>query len=189
VPRSAVQRDAWPADDVIVAAQQGNPEALEALILGSHPHVARFANSLCATREDAEDAAQEALTVLFRRVGSLRVAAALSSWAFQIVKNECIRRARLAMKRRETALKVSGDPLGERAHESSEDLVLGQLEAQRVAQAITTLPRKYQQVLVLRDLQLLSGKEVAEQLGMSKAAMKSTLHRARHALRENLLPQ
>jgi RNA polymerase sigma factor (sigma-70 family) len=176
---------AWPSSDVVTAAQSGDPVALEALILGSHPHVARFANSLCATREDAEEAAQEALTVLFRRVGTLRVTAALSTWAFQIVKNECIRRTRSTLRRRATEQRsVEFISCDDRL--STEDILLGRLEAQRVAHAIATLPRAYQQVLVLRDLQSLSGAEVAQRLGLSKAAMKSTLHRARLALRDAL---
>jgi DNA-directed RNA polymerase specialized sigma24 family protein len=51
------------------------------------------------TPEDAEDAAQEALIVLYRKIGTLRAAAALTSWVFQIVRNECIRRSRLALRR------------------------------------------------------------------------------------------
>jgi RNA polymerase sigma factor (sigma-70 family) len=183
---SATPSFTWPSDDVVVAAQAGDPVALEALILGSHPHVARFANTLCASKEDAEDAAQEALTVLFRRVGTLRVTAALSSWAFQIVKNECIRRSRSTLRRRHSERR--NHELDPRCDlDSTEAALLGRLEAQRVAHAISKLPRAYQQVLVLRDLQSLSGAEVAQRLGLSKPAMKSTLHRARLALRDALV--
>ncbi len=175
----------WPSDEVVAAAQSGDPVALEALIIGSHPHVARFANTLCATREDAEEAAQDALTVLYPRVGSLRVTAALSTWAFQIVKNECIRRTRSAVRRRETDHR-NLELVHMSQSESAEAVIIGRLEAQRVAHAIASLPASYQRVLVLRDLQALSGAEVAQRLGLSKSAMKSTLHRARIALRDAL---
>jgi RNA polymerase sigma factor (sigma-70 family) len=175
----------WPSGEVVAAAQSGDPVALEALILGSHPHVVRFANSLSSSREDAEDAAQEALTVLYRRVGSLRVAAALSSWAFQVVKHECVRRTRSAVRHHKSATLV-GTLASSSDRVTAEEVALGRLEAQRVAHAIAALPVAYQQVLVMRDLQSLSGGEVAQRLGMSKPAMKSVLHRARHALRDQL---
>ncbi len=88
----------WPTEQVVNAAQQGDPRAISTLISGSHTHVRRFARTLCSTPEDAEDAAQEALIVLYRKIGTLRTAAALGSWMFQIVRNECIRRSRLAFR-------------------------------------------------------------------------------------------
>src|SRR4029077_5746509 len=87
----------WPTEQVVSAAQQGDPRAIATLVSGSHAHVQRFARTLCSTPEDAEDAAQEALIVLYRKIGTLRTAAALASWMFQIVRNECIRRSRLAL--------------------------------------------------------------------------------------------
>jgi RNA polymerase sigma factor (sigma-70 family) len=174
----------WPAHAIVVAAQQGNKDALEALILGSHPHVTRFAHTLCSTREDAEEAAQEALTVLYRRVGTLRVTAALGSWMFQVVKNECIRRTRSTF--RTLTIQRRVDALASDAFDSTSEHALGRLDAQRVAAALASLSPSHRQVLVLRDLQSLSGTEVAQRLGLSKAAMKSTLHRARQCLREKL---
>jgi DNA-directed RNA polymerase specialized sigma24 family protein len=86
--------EAWPGEQVISAAQQGDTRAIALLLDGSHAHVQRFARTLCSTPEDAEDAAQEALIVLYRKIGTLRATAALASWMFQIVRNECIRRSR-----------------------------------------------------------------------------------------------
>jgi DNA-directed RNA polymerase specialized sigma24 family protein len=49
----------------------------------AYQHVRQFAFSLCASSHDAEDAAQEAMIVLFRKIGTLRATAALSSWLFR----------------------------------------------------------------------------------------------------------
>ncbi|MFC7976841.1 RNA polymerase sigma factor [Streptomyces cinereoruber] len=84
----------WPGDTLIAAAQRGDTEALTALVHGSYPHVHRFARTLCATPQDAEDAAQEALFILYRKIGMLRASGALASWMFRIVRNECLRRTR-----------------------------------------------------------------------------------------------
>ncbi|KIF04215.1 RNA polymerase sigma24 factor, partial [Streptomyces sp. RSD-27] len=91
----------WPGEQLITGAQRGDTDSIAALVSGSHPNVRRFAHSLCATPEDAEDAAQEALIILYRKIGMLRASGALASWMFRIVRNECLRRARAVVRDRE----------------------------------------------------------------------------------------
>ncbi|MFJ6673246.1 RNA polymerase sigma factor [Actinosynnema sp. NPDC091369] len=169
----------WASERLIEAAQGGDPESLAAVVHGAHPHVRRFAETLCASPQDAEDAAQEALIVLYRKIGSLRATAALASWMFRIVRHECLRRARRTLDRQEEADVVA-------AAASAEDEVLRRLEADRVAAAIRALPDVQRRVLVLRDVLGRPGRAVAESLGLSTPAMKSHLHRARAALRLSL---
>jgi RNA polymerase sigma factor (sigma-70 family) len=168
---------AWPSERVVSEAQRGDPRAISILVSGSHAHVQRFARTLCATPEDAEDAAQEALIVLYRKIGTLRVAAALASWLFQIVRNECIRRSRVALHRA---------PATDTLEPSAEEVVLHRLELARVVEAIAGLPDEQRAVLVLRDIYGLSGAATAQSLGVSRAAMKSRLHRGRETLRAEL---
>lgn len=79
---------AWPSDQLVASAQRGDATAIAALVSGSHRQVHRLAAALCATPEDAEDAAQQALIILFRTIGTPRAISALSSWLFQIVRTE-----------------------------------------------------------------------------------------------------
>ncbi|MGW5676983.1 RNA polymerase sigma factor [Streptomyces sp. NPDC003860] len=171
---------AWPGDQLIAAARDGDGEAVAALVSGSHPHVRRFAHSLCATPQDAEDAAQEALIILYRKIGMLRASGALASWMFRIVRNECLRRTRQMLR--------GSEPLPEAAAPSPEEDVLLRLEAELVARAIAALPADQRRVLIMRDVQGYSGRMTADALGLSTAAMKSRLHRARAAVREALRP-
>ncbi|MFB7862805.1 RNA polymerase sigma factor [Streptomyces sp. NPDC056069] len=181
----------WPGTTLVAAAQRGDVEALSALVYGSYPHVHRFAHTLCATPQDAEDAAQEALIILYRKIGMLRASGALASWMFRIVRNECLRRARSLLHRGPVdapdGLGASGrsEAIGGTARSAEEDVLL-RLEAERVAAAVAALPADQRQVLVMRDIQGLPGRTVAERLGLSTAAMKSRLHRARSAVREAL---
>jgi RNA polymerase sigma factor (sigma-70 family) len=172
----------WPAEAVISAARDGDTRALTVLVEGAHPHVQRFARRLCATPQDAEDAAQEALIILFGQVGTLRATAALGSWLFRIVRHECMRRARLAL-RPMPHLPPGADCLTP----SAESAVLGRLETERVIAAIAALPAEQRSVLVLRDVQGYSGAATAQALGLSRSAMKSRLHRARENVRQRLL--
>ncbi|MCX4851538.1 RNA polymerase sigma factor [Streptomyces sp. NBC_00893] len=187
----------WPGATLVGAAQRGDVEALTALVYGSYPHVHRFAHTLCATPQDAEDAAQEALIILYRKIGMLRASGALASWMFRIVRNECLRRTRTLLHRGpadETGgLGASGrfgafgafDAFDGTARSAEEDVLL-RLEAERVAAAVAALPEDQRQVLVMRDVQGPPGRTVADRLGLSTAAMKSRLHRARSAVREAL---
>lgn len=167
----------WPTEQVVSAAQEGDRRAIEMLLDGSHAHVQRFAHALCSTPEDAEDAAQEALIILYRKIGTLRAVAALASWMFQIVRNECIRRSQLVLRPRASSAAV--EP-------SAEDTALARLEMERIVGAIAGLPAEQRAVLVLRDIQGQSGAATAQALGLSRAAMKSRLHRGRETLRGRL---
>ncbi|UZI30345.1 RNA polymerase sigma factor [Streptomyces sp. VB1] len=167
----------WPGEQLIVAAQRGDVDSITALVSDVHPNVRRFARSLCATPEDAEDATQEALIILYRKIGMLRASGALASWMFRIVRNECLRRARTMR---------AHAPLPDAAVRSAEEVVLQRIEAGKVAAAIAALPAEQRRVLIMRDIQGYSGRMVAEALGLSTAAMKSRLHRARTAVQQSL---
>jgi RNA polymerase sigma factor (sigma-70 family) len=166
-----VAESAWPSEQLIAAAQSGDADSISALVSGSHQNVRRFAYSLCASPEDAEDAAQEALIILYRKIGMLRASGALASWMFRIVRNECLRRAR--------TMRPDHTPPPDKAALSAEEEVLRRLEAGRVAAAIAALPTDQRRVLIMRDIQGYSGRMVADALGLTTAAMKSRLHRAR----------
>ncbi|GLX17601.1 RNA polymerase sigma factor [Streptomyces lavendulae] len=176
------QRFTWPDDRLIKAAQDGDVTSLTTVVMESQPHVRKFALSLCSSPQDAEDAAQEALIILYRKIGSLRATGALASWMFRIVRNECLRQVRLLVSRTDDGPDVPDASAGP----SAEEAVLRGLEAERIAAAVSALPRDQRQVLIMRDVQGLPGKAVADALGLSTAAMKSRLHRARATLRLSL---
>ena len=102
---------------------------------------------------DVDDAVQDALCLLHRHVGSLRVISAFSGWMFAVVKRECIRLARRAL-RTPCAIETIEDDLRfavRPEHELRLDL----------ATAIQSLPAHYREVLVLRDMEELTIDEIA----------------------------
>lgn len=172
----------WPGEQLVEAAKEGDKASIAALVSGSHPHVQRFARTLCGSPQDAEDAAQEALIILYRQIGTLRASAALASWMFRIVRHECLRRARLS--RRSAHIRITNTV--DDVVASAEDDVLAQLEVHLVAAAVAALPLDQRRVLIMRDVQGYSGLATATALGLSTAAMKSRLHRARAAMQHLL---
>src|SRR4051794_20614683 len=79
------------APALITAACEGDPDAIEQLLLYYHPTITRFARKYCATPEDVEDAVQETLWITSQKIGTLRVTSAFVSWVFRVVQRECYR--------------------------------------------------------------------------------------------------
>lgn len=163
-------------NDLITAAQAGNEEALLELLGRCRPQLRRYANRECAS-EDVEEAVQDALWLLYRRVEALRAIGAFSAWLFQIIRRECLRRAR---KRREFVELNEQFCFPADEQYSHEDLRID------LTLAISRLPQNYRAVLILRDVSGFSSEEAAGRLCIPVAAAKSRLHRARQMLRSML---
>ncbi|MBI3432466.1 MAG: sigma-70 family RNA polymerase sigma factor [Hydrogenophilales bacterium] len=161
---------------LIAAAQLGDPVALERLLHVCQPDIRRYARRNCLM-SDVDDAVQETLVILSRRVRSVRAIAAFSGWLFTIVKRECRRLER----------HVFGiEHLDE---EKAEHWLSHTTEALRydLVRALESLPPHYREMVLLRDFEELSIRELAQRLVLTPAAVKSRLHRARQLMREYLL--
>lgn len=162
---------------LIAPAQGGDPAAMNDLLAAAQPDIRRYARSACAAA-DIDDAVQDALCLVHRNVGSLRTATAFAGWVSAIVVRECLRIARKArhiatpIERLDDDLRLSGRP----EHELRLDL----------AAAINSLPPHYRELIVLRDMEELTIKEIAARLGTTRETIKARLHRARTLVREYL---
>jgi len=171
---------------LLTAAQQGDRAALDALIQLYYERVYRYGVRMCRDPVDAEDAVQEAFVALSRSVSGFRREASLSTWLFTVVKNACMRLLRpfagqrSALGETPEAADVESPALTPEEALAREQVVRG------VQEAVATLEPLYREVLVLRDIEGLSGPEVAERLGLSLEAMKSRLHRARLSVKERV---
>ncbi len=170
------------ADEALVeAARAGDRAAIERLLARYQPDVRRFARRVCQSSEDADDAVQHTLVQLTRQVSALERIVRLTSWLFTVVKHECTRL--IARSRGGRSLEEDDDAmLLERAMAGRPDAEL----ALALKQAMGRLDVDLRQVVFLRDVEQLSGPEVAAELGITIEAMKSRLHRGRAALRREL---
>lgn len=162
---------------LIEAARQGDEVALLRLLNVSRPDMRRIAESQCATSADADDAVQETLWVVYRRIGALRTIGSYTAWMFAIVRRECRRLMR----------KVRGQvELPDEDHKIFAYYTRPDLQVDLVA-AIQSLPEKYREVIILRDFDECTIEEIALSLRLSRAAVKSRIHRGRAMIREYLL--
>ena len=160
----------------------------DALTRQHQDHVYRQMVRVCGNYADAEDVLVEALLKAYRHLDQLRDSAAFRAWLAQIAKRVCWQ-----LKERETLapllqLSTLDDegreiPAGEPSPEA--DLARRQMK-RLLDDAIAALPAVYRSVYQLRDIEDRAGDEVAQQLGISRAAMKSRLLRARTLVRRHL---
>jgi RNA polymerase sigma-70 factor, ECF subfamily len=178
--------DAPTPDHLLVAAQQGDIEALNRLVASHRQGVYRFGLQVCRTTEDAEDAVQETLWAATRALTTFRgTASSIASWLFTIVRRECLRLID-GRRRAPSGLDGEEDHLpGEIL--DPEDAVAALRRNEILAEALAALEPLHREVVLLRDIQELSAPEAAAQLGISVDALKSRLHRARVTLREHVL--
>ena len=163
----------------ILAATSGDPQAIAAMLSLAQSDIRRYARRTCRTTSDIEDAVQETLIILYRRVSALREAAAVSGWLFTIVQRQCLRLASVLVGAQTDEEAVALDR--RLAHMPLHDLRID------LAHAIESLPVQYREVVLLRDVEEFTINEIAEQLDATREAVKARLHRGRALLREYLL--
>lgn len=174
----------WRHDVALIdAARYGDESAVLALLEAAQPDIRRYAVRNCRHADDVDDAVQETLWLLYRRVGTIRAFTSVSAWLVTVVRRECWRLARLAfggrvieldeVKSAKDQLKLSERP----EFELRIDL----------AQAIRSLPEHYREVVLLRDVEEMSIDEISTTLGLTRESSKARLHRARVMIREYLL--
>ena len=162
---------------LINAAQSGDPVALHKLLETWYPDLRRYAQLHCQASY-VEDAVQETLIVVSRKIYALRNAASFSAWLFTIVKRHChafFRKIHLNVHIDEAEW---AEFIDSKPHP--------QLRLELVA-ALESLPEHYLHIILLRDFEELTLNEIAERLNENIPAVKSRLHRARALVREYLM--
>ena len=155
----------------------------------------RYANRLCGEAEAAKDLVQETFLNAYRGFKDFRGDAQISTWLYTIASRACLRMRR--KKKGEPDRELSLDefvPTSEGEFRlqipvdglTPEEAFQNKELRQALDQAIEKLPRKYRMVLVLRDMEGLSAKEVGTVMGLNERAVKSRLHRARLFVRREL---
>ena len=174
-------------------AKQGDRDAFGELIQRHRRRCANLATAILRHRGEAEEETQNACWKAFRHIDQFHGEAEFSTWLLRIVENQClmlIRQKRLAQfvhlddidpDRGNTPIQLpspGADPEGE----------LGKREVMKALQTeIRGIPPLLRKVLVLRDVEELPVSDLAARLGITVAAVKSRLLRARAELRRRML--
>lgn len=176
---------------LVVRAQQGESKAIESLLHLHRGRIERLANSIVKNPMDAEEVAQDVMVAVTHKIDRFRGDASLSTWIHRIAIN-----AALMHRRRDkssTVVSMEDAPpivehrdLSGQPRRSAADPTLQQEFWQKVWDAVDDLDDKYRTAFILRDVEGLSTENAATALGLKVPALKSRLHRARLALRQQL---
>jgi len=169
--------------DLIAAAQQGDRGAFGELVRRHRAGVINVVYRMCGDAHLAEDAAQEAFIRAWQHFSSYRPRSPFRNWVYRIATNVAVD----VLRREKETVDIDTLPLIA-SDEGPEAAVEGQERSERVQQAVLALPPASRAVLVLREYEALSYREIAETLGIPIGTVMSRLNYARNRLRESLAP-
>jgi len=179
------------SEALVERARDGDKAAFEELVRLTSPACYALAYRLVGNEHDARDVVQDAYLRAYRGLRRFRGEAGFATWLHRITVN-C---AATLLDRRSKAscdqlddLEESAQLVERRAERDPESAASTADDRERLVEALGELPDQLRLVVVLRDVYDLSHRDIAKELGISQAAAKVRLHRARRRLRERLFP-
>jgi RNA polymerase sigma-70 factor, ECF subfamily len=179
---------------LVGTAKQGDEEAFNELVRRHRNRCVNLATFILRDRGEAEEEAQNACLKAFQHIAEFHGDAEFSTWLLRIVENQCLMLIR--QKRRAQFVRLDhsssehrNEPLQLATPDPDPEGELGHREVLRALQIeIRRVPPLLRKVLLMRDVEELSMSEVSLRLGITLAAAKSRLLRARLELRRRMLP-
>lgn len=167
--------------ELIRRSAEGDRDAWSELVARHGAPVFRFARAIAADDSAAEDALQETFLSAWRGAARFRGETSVRNWLFTIVRHAVYRqhRRRAGEPEELQSLTDLGVAAGWGTVEDPEAKALRKESREVFERVLEQLDASDREILLLRDVEGLSGEEVAAILGITIAAMKTRLHRAR----------
>jgi RNA polymerase sigma-70 factor (ECF subfamily) len=177
-------------ENIVERALTGDAEAFGELVRRWERRIFALTYGMLGREEDARDATQETFLAAFRNLRGFRGEAKVSSWLHRIAVNQCITRQRRAKVRSETALedeqeKDAGTFATPATHSPARVVEKRQI-TQAVRKAVNSLPVELRQVVVMKEFEDLTFKEIADILELPLSTVKSRLYTALRQLQMRL---
>jgi RNA polymerase sigma-70 factor (ECF subfamily) len=182
-----------PDSELVAQVQTGGLDGFEELISRHSRRVYRTLLAILGNVPEAEDAMQDTFLKAFQHIGKFQGRSKFSTWLAKIASNTAMQRLRERVPLESIDEGPDADegfrPRQLRAWEDDPEDLYSQAERRALVETeLMKLPPKYRVVLVLRDIEQLSGEEAAAALGLGIPGMKARLFRGRLMLREALSP-
>jgi RNA polymerase sigma factor (sigma-70 family) len=175
-------------DELVAGVRAGDDRAFEQLYDRYHRRIAAYINGMVGDHGRSEEIAQDVFISALRRMRETDRPLAFKPWVYEIAKNACIDQFRRSRRAEEISYDVDE---GMGAAESSrytvssiepDDAVAQKLQLENLRGAFGGLSETHHEILVMRELEGLSYREIGERLGLSRPSVESTLFRARRRL-------
>jgi RNA polymerase sigma-70 factor (ECF subfamily) len=175
--------------ELVAAAKAGDRGAFDELVKATYAQTYTLALRLTHNEEDARDVVQEAYLRAYKGLKKYRGDAQFTTWLYRITANCAATLLSKGNKHRHDDLDDSAATLFDERPEADPSVSAdASILRDRVDAALAHLPPRLRAVVVLRDVYDLPHEEIAQELGITEAAAKVRLHRARKQLRERLFP-
>jgi RNA polymerase sigma-70 factor (ECF subfamily) len=172
--------------ELVDAAQSGDRAAFDELVRRTYVDTYTLAFRLTSHEEDARDVVQEAYLRAWKGIGRFRGDAQFSTWLYRITANAASSHVQKRRRQRTVPLEDAHDPAETRLESLPETVAESTAGLEQLAEALARLPDTLRQIIVLKDVYGLSHEAIAQETGVSVAAAKVRLHRARKRLRDLL---
>ncbi len=195
VGSNAQGRDRARESAFVAALVKGDEAAYQELVKDHGPRMLAIATRYLPSSADAQDALQDAFVCVVRGIQGFTGGSSLDTWLHRIVVNCALMRLRTRRRRPESPLEPEALEGVRRSSRTgtvtltAQDILSREELKSAVRESVSRLPENYRTVLLLRDVEGLELREVAELLGVGLSTVKIRLHRARHALRDALAPR
>jgi len=173
-------------EDLVRRSAGGDARAFERLAARHQAALYRYALRICGSERDAEDALQDGLLAAWRGATTFRGESAARTWLFQVVIHACRRRHRRRAGEPDRHQGVDEAAAIPADGPRQDDRAAARQVGAALDRALAAMADEAREVLLLRDVEGLSGEETAAALGLGLGAMKSRLHRARLELKERV---
>lgn len=175
--------------ELAALAKAGDRGAFDELVKATYAQTYTLALRLTHNEEDARDVVQEAYLRAYKGLKKYRGDAQFTTWLYRITANCAATHLGKGNKHRHEDLDDSAATLFDERPEADPSVSAdASILRDRVNAALQHLPPRLRAVVVLRDVYDLPHEEIAQELGITEAAAKVRLHRARKQLRERLFP-
>ena len=175
---------------LIKQSKAGDIESFERLIAEHQKKVFNIAYRMLGNLEDANDVAQEALVKAYRGIENFKGKSSFSTWLYAIVNNACIdfirknRKVNMIYLDREYETEEGTYKIQLNNNEDTPEQLFEKKEVQKlVHESINELGYNHRKVIILRDIEYFSYKEIAQILSCSEGTVKSRISRARNNLK------
>jgi RNA polymerase sigma-70 factor (ECF subfamily) len=175
-------------EDLVAAARDGDQGAFEELVRQTYVATYTLAYRLTGNEEDARDVVQETYLRAWKAMKRFRGDAQFSTWLYRITANTSASMTQRRSRQRVDTLD-DAEVIDDRPFVNPEASSEASALQERLSAAVAGLPPKLRAVVVLKDVYDLSHEDIAEELGISEAAAKVRLHRARKRLRDVLFEE
>jgi RNA polymerase sigma factor (sigma-70 family) len=175
--------------ELVAAVRRGDDRAFEVLFSRYEQRITAYVAGMVGDHARAEDIRQDVFISALRRMRATQREIAFRPWIYEIAKNACIDEFRRARRAAEVVFEEADGSAGAAptvfVHAPAPDAAIeSKQRLDDLCGAFGGLSENHHRVLVLRELEGLSYREIGERLGMTRAMVESTLFRARRRLSE-----